>query len=161
MPDPSPDDRSSASPEGQSLFDLAASDEGPPGSDRVRALKRILFDLAYLVVNADGTEHVSEQMLIRELEGRMEREGSVDVEARADALERVLDGGPDAVRARVDDLAAAVADRTGQRTQEVGARYLDLMKGLIVADANVDPTEYALFDLLCTRWDVENTLPAA
>ena len=160
MSDPSSDAHSPDPHEARSLFDVAASGE-EAGPERVRALKRVLFDLAYLVVNADGTEHVSEQMLIRELEGRMEREGSVDVEARTQALQSVLDEGADAVRARADALATEVVDRTGGRTQEVGARYLDLLKGLIVADANVDPAEYELFDLLCTRWGVENTLPSA
>ena len=139
-----------------SLFDLAAAD---PSSGRVPALKRMLFELAYLVVNADGTEHVSEKMLFRKLEQRMEREGSVDVEARADDLQAVLDEGPSAIRTRVEFLADGIADRTGERTREVGARYLDFLGGLIVADANVDPIEYELYDKLCRRWGVENTLP--
>jgi hypothetical protein len=160
MTDPSSDAPSSDPHERPSLFDVAAAGEEAAGPERVRVLKRVLFDLAYLVVNADGTEHVSEQVLIRELEGRMEREGSVDVEARARELDAVLDGGPEAVRTRVEELAAAVVDRAGERTREVGARYLDLLKGLVVADATVDPVEYELYDLLCTRWDVENTLPS-
>jgi len=121
----------------------------------------MLFDLAYLVVNADGSEHVSEKVLLRQLEQRMEQEGSVDVESRADELQALLDEGTDALRVRVEALADGVAERTGERTREVGARYLDLLGGLIVADANVDPAEYDLYDRLCERWGVENTLPEA
>lgn len=121
----------------------------------------MLFDLSYLVVNADGTEHVSEQMLLSKLEQRMEREGSVDVESRAADLQALLAKGDDAIRARVEALAEGVAERAGERTQAVGARYLDFIGGLIVSDANVDPAEYELYDRLCTRWGVENTLPDA
>jgi hypothetical protein len=143
-----------------SLFDWVSEERSESSeAGRVRELKRMLFDLAYLVMNADGTEHVSEKMLVRELESRMEREGSVNVEARTDELKSVLDEGADAIRSRVMKLAGDVAERAGERTQEVGARYLDLLKGLIVADASVDPEEYKLFMDLCDRWGVEKELP--
>jgi len=135
------------------------SNEAASGSGRVRELKRMLFDLAYLVVNADGTEHVSEKMLLRKLEHRMEQEGSVDVDTRVEDLRDLIENDPDALQARVEALADGVAERAGERTREVGARYLDLLSGLIVADANVDPVEYDLYDRLCRRWGVENTLP--
>jgi len=150
------DSNTSHSGTDESLFDFAAADPSP---GRVRELKRMLFELAYLVVNADGTEHVSEKMLLSKLEQRMEREGSVDVEARAEDLQAVLDEGPSAIRTRVEFLADEIADRAGGRVREVGAGYLDFLGGLIVADANVDPVEYELYDTLCRRWGVENTLP--
>jgi uncharacterized tellurite resistance protein B-like protein len=157
---PFSDDESNGSDPPVSLFELVSEEKSKSSAPtRVRELKRMLFDLAYLVMNADGTEHVSEQMLVRELEARMEREGSVDVEARTEELKSVLNEGPDAIRLRVAKLADDVADRAGDRTQEIGARYLDLLRGLIVADANVDPAEYQLFEVLCERWEVENNLP--
>lgn len=154
------DDASAEFDEPVSLFDLVEeTNSESTGAGRVRELKRMLFDLAYLVMNADGTEHISEKMLVRELEQRMEREGSVNVEARAEKLEPVLDDGPDAIRSRVLRLADDVADRAGNRIQEVGTRYLDLLRGLIVADASVDPAEHELFEALCDRWGVEKELP--
>jgi len=152
------DDSSSSGPSAPGgLFD--PPDENAGSGERIQELKRMLFDLSYLVVNADGTEHISEKMLLSKLEQRMEREGSVDVESRAADLQRLLDEGEEAIRARVETLADEVADWAGDRTQEVGARYLDFIGGLIVSDANVDPAEYDLYDRLCTRWGVENTLP--
>jgi len=145
---------------GSSLFAFAAdedTDNAHPG--RVQELKRILFDLAYLVMNADGSEHISEKMLVQKLERRMEREGSVDVDNRAEELSPLLDEGPDAIKERVEALADEVADRAGDRVQEVGDRYLDFLKGLIVADASIASEEYDLFDLLCDRWGVEKELP--
>lgn len=152
----------SDSPQGNSFFEMAAG-ESPSDADpdRVRELKRMLFDLSYLVMNADGTEHISEKMLVQKLEDRMEREGSVDIDARTDELSSLLDGGPDAVQDRVVTLADEVADRAGDRTQEVGERYLDFLKGLIVADASVTAEEADLFRVLCRRWDVEKDLPQA
>jgi hypothetical protein len=145
---------------GGSLFDMAASQEADDeGGDRVQELKRMLFDLAYLVMNADGTEHISEKMLVQKLERRMEREGSVDIEARTGELAPLLDEDPDAIRDRVMELADDVADRAGDRVQELGDGYLDFLKGLIVADANVASEEYDLFEALCERWDVEKELP--
>ncbi len=156
---PFSDDASKESDEPVSLFDLAEGENAESaGVGRVRELKRMLFDLAYLVMNADGTEHVSEKMLVRELEQRMEREGSVNVTVRTDELKPVLDDGSDAIRSRVLSLADDVADRAGDRTQEVAVRYLDLLRGLIVADASVDPAEHALFEALCERWGVEKEL---
>jgi hypothetical protein len=145
---------------GSSLFAFAA-DEDPDDADpdRVQELKRILFDLAYLVMNADGSEHISEKMLVEKLERRMEREGSVNVDNRAEALSPLLDEGPDAIQKRVEELADEVADRAGDRVQAVGDRYLDFLKGLIVADASITSEEYDLFDLLCDRWGVEKELP--
>jgi len=154
------DDSSTSQPSGSSSL-FALPDEGSTSGGRIQELKRMLFDLSYLVVNADGTEHVSEQMLLSKLEQRMEREGSVDVESRAADLQALLAKGDDAIRARVEALAEGVAERAGERTQAVGARYLDFIGGLIVSDANVDPAEYELYDRLCTRWGVENTLPDA
>jgi hypothetical protein len=139
------------------LFDL--SESASSSEERIRELKRMLFDLSYLVVNVDGTEHISEQMLLTKLEQRMEREGSVDPESRAQTLQELLDDGRDAIRARVETLADEVAERAGDRARELGARYLDFLGGLIVSDANVDPAEYELYDRLCSRWGVENTLP--
>lgn len=121
----------------------------------------MLFDLAYLIVNADGTEHVMEQMLIEELERRPERKGTVDIEARTDHLAPIMEERSDAVRARADELAEEVAQQAGERTQEVGDRYLDLLRDFIVADADVHGTEAELFDLLADRWDVNQTLPGA
>lgn len=142
-----------------SFFDMASGTESAAEADRVQELKRMLFDLAYLVMNADGTEHISEKMLIRKLENRMEREGSVDVDARADDLALLLEEGPEAIRDRVDQLATQVAEKAGDQTQALGAGYLDFLKGLIVADASVATEEYELFDLLCEEWDVEKELP--
>ena len=143
-----------------SFFDMASGpDSGAAEADRVQELKRMLFDLAYLVMNADGTEHISEKMLIRKLEHRMEREGSVDVDARADELGPLLEEGPEAIRARVQDVAGEVAERAGERTQTLGEGYLDFLKGLIVADASVSTEEYELFELLCNEWGIENDLP--
>jgi uncharacterized tellurite resistance protein B-like protein len=143
-----------------SFFDMATgADADTTDADRVSALKRMLFDLAYLVMNADGTEHISEKMLVRKLERRMEKEGSVDVDARADELAPLLEEGPDAIRERVLELAEEVADRAGDRTQALGAGYLDFLKGLIVADANVSSEEYELFEVLCGEWEVEKELP--
>ena len=127
--------------------------------DRIETLKRTLFDLSYLVMNADGTEHISEKMLVQKLERRMEQEGSVDIEARTDELGSLLEEGPDAIRDRVEELADDVADRAGDRVQELGGGYLDFLKGLIVADASVAPEEYELFEALCERWGVEKELP--
>lgn len=146
--------------EEESLFDVAAGEAEASGrSNRVQELKRMLFDLSYLIMNADGTEHISEKMLVRKLEARMEREGSVDVNARTDELSSFLDDGPMAIRERVLDLADGVADHAGDRIEEVGDRYLDLLKGLIVADANVADEEYSLFETLCDRWGIEKELP--
>ena len=130
-------------------------------ADRVQELKRMLFDLAYLVMNADGTEHISEKMLVRKLEQRMEREGSVDIDARTDDLAPLLDQGPDAIRDRVEELADGVAEQAGDRVAELGDGYLDFLKGLIVADASVDDEEYDLFELLCDRWGLEKDLPSS
>lgn len=119
----------------------------------------MLFDLSYLVMNADGTEHISEKMLVQKLERRMEQEGSVDVEARTDDLASLLEEGPDAIRERVISLADDVADRAGDRLQELGDGYLEFLKGLIIADASVSDEEYNLFEQLCERWSVEKDLP--
>lgn len=143
-----------------SLFDVAMTQDGNQAtSDRVQELKRLLFDLAYLVMNADGTEHISEKMLIRKLEHRIEREGSVSVDDRTDDLAPLLDQGPDAIRDRVVELADEVADRAGDRVQAVGDGFLDFLKGLIVADASVATVEYELFEMLCNRWGVEKEIP--
>jgi hypothetical protein len=146
--------------EESSFFDVATSKVGgTDASDRVQELKRMLFDLAYLVMNADGTEHISEKMLVQKLEQRMEREGSVDIDARTDDLAPLLEEGPDAIRERVLDLAEGVAEQAGDRVQELGDGYLDFLKGLIVADANVADEEYDLFEALCDRWGVQKELP--
>ena len=145
---------------GSSLFAFAGDEDADDAyPDRVRELKRMLFDLAYLVMNADGSEHISEQMLVQKLEKRMEREGSVDVDNRAEELSPLLDEGSDAIKERVEALADEVTDRAGDRVQAVGDRYLDFLKGLIVADASIASEEYDLFDLLCDRWGVEKELP--
>jgi hypothetical protein len=143
-----------------SLFDVAMSGmEDDSTADRVQELKRMLFDLAYLVMNADGTEHVSEKMLVQKLERRMEREGSVDVDARMEELSALLDEGPDAIRDRVVQLADDVSDRAGDHVQELGNSYLEFLKGLIIADADVATEEYDLFEILCDRWGIEKELP--
>jgi hypothetical protein len=145
-----------------SFFDVATSQVGgPDAQDRVRELKRMLFDLAYLVMNADGTEHISEKMLVRKLEQRMTREGSVDVNARTDDLAPLLEEGPDAIRKRVQALADRVAEKAGDHVEELGDGYLDFLKSLIVADASVDEAEGDLFAVLCDRWGVEKDLPAS
>ncbi len=144
-----------------SLFDVAVGETGEADAgDQVQELKRMLFDLAYLVMNADGSEHISERMLVQKLEQRMEREGSVDIESRTDELAPLLDEGPDAIRERVLALADGVADQAGDRIEGVGDRYLDFLKGLIVADASVADEEHALFEVLCDHWGVEKELPA-
>lgn len=144
-----------------SLFDVAVGGAGASdAADRVQELKRMLFDLSYLIMNVDGTEHISEQMLVQKLEQRMEREGSVNVDARADELAPLLDEGPDAIRERVLELADRVAEKAGDRVEGVGDRYLDFLRGLIVADASVADEEHALFEALCDHWGVEKELPA-
>ena len=152
---------SADSDDASSLFEVATQDNEETADTRARVqrLKRTLFDLSYLVMNADGTEHISEQMLVRKLENRLTGEGSVDVEARADALARVLDGGEEAVRSRVDALAEELVELAGDRADALGTRYLDFLKGLIVADASVAPLEYDLFEALCEHWDVDMQLP--
>lgn len=153
-------DASDSQDDGVSLFDMATeTGEDAVDVDRVQALKRMLFDLAYLVMNADGTEHISEQMLVRKLERRMEREGSVDVEARADDLAPLLENGPEAIRERVRELANELTEAAGDRAQVLGEHYLDFLKGLIVADASVVAEESELFALLCEQWGVEKELP--
>lgn len=153
MTDPDPS-------EGNSFFEIATSEgSAESGPDRVQELKRLLFDLAYLVMNADGSEHISEKMLVQMLERRMEREGSVDVDARTEELASVLEEGPDVIRDRVLTLADEVANRAGDRTREIGEGYLEFLKGLIVADASVATEEHELFDALCERWGVEKDLP--
>lgn len=134
----------------------ADEDSGP---DRIQELKRMLFDLSYLVMNADGTEHISEQILVAKLEQRMEREESVDVDARSETLASLLDDGPEAIREQVSDLADDVADHAGEDASRLCSSYLDLLKGLIVADATVTSEEVELFELLCDRWGVEKELP--
>jgi len=144
----------------KSLFDVAADafaeDEVP---DRIRALKRMLFDLAYLLMNADGTEHVSEQRLVQELERRLEREGSVDVEGRADDLRPLLEEGPPAIRDRVQAIADEFADEAGEHARPLARRVLQFLRSLAVADANVSPEEHVLFNDLCEQWGVDMELP--
>lgn len=153
---------SGALAESKSFFEMVTGRRsGHAEADRVRELKRILFDLAYLVMNADGTEHVSEKMLVRQLERRMEREGSVDIDARAEALAGVLDEGADAIRDRILELADAVHDRADDRMQAIGEGYLEFLRGLIVADASVTATERELFEALCDRWEIEKELPGS
>ena len=41
----------------------------------------------------------------------------------------------------------------------VAEQYLELLKGLIVADANVSPLEYELFQILCEHWGGEMDMP--
>jgi hypothetical protein len=89
----------------------------------------------------------------------MEREGSVDIDARTDELSAVLEDGPDAIRDRVLTLADEVAERAGDRAREVGDRYLDFLRGLVVADASVAAAEAELFGALCDRWGVDKDLP--
>jgi len=127
--------------------------------DRIETLKRTLFDLSYLIMNADGTEHISEKMLVQKLERRLEREGSVDVDGRVEALRPVVDDGEEAVRDRVLVLADQLADQAGDRADALAEQYLELLKGLIVADANVSPLEYELFQILCEHWGVEMDMP--
>lgn len=151
---------SSDAPDESSFFQMATSQTPTESNaDRVQELKRMLFDLAYLIMNADGTEHVSEKMLVQKLERRMEQEGSVDIETRTEELASLLEAGPDAIRDRVLALADDVADRAGDRVQDVGEGYLDFLKGLIVADASVSTEEYELFEALCDHWGVEKELP--
>lgn len=138
---------------------VTGQDVGSSTPSRVHELKRILFDLAYLIMNADGTEHISEQMLVRELEWKLERERSVDVEARGDQLASLLQEGSAAIRERVEQLAREVADHAGDRTAALGRGYLDFLKGLIVADATVTEEESELFQILCDEWGIEEDLP--
>ncbi len=157
-----PSNASDATDDGVGFFDLAGEeDSGAAEPGRVQALKRMLFDLSYLLMNADGTEHISERMLTRKLESRMEKEGSVDTEARANELAPLLEKGPDAIRDRIETLATELAQEAGDRTQAVGERYLDFLKGLIVADASVSEEEYEVFEMLCDKWGVDKDLPRA
>jgi uncharacterized tellurite resistance protein B-like protein len=124
----------------------------------VRKLKRMLFDLAYLVVNADGGEHLSEQLIMRELQGRVEVEKSVDAEARKEALAPVLQAGPVAIRERALRVASEVVREAGDAAAPLTEGYRDLLSRLIVADAHVSEAERALFDGLCDYWDLDNPL---
>jgi len=143
---------------GDGFFELDAdgtdAESGRPGE-----LKRLLFDLVYLVMNADETEHISERMLVEKLERRLETEGSVDVEGRADELQPVLEEGPSAIREQVQDVADEVVEQAGDYAEPLAERYLDLLRGLIVADASVTPEEHILFEDLCERWNVDMELP--
>lgn len=141
------------------FFDAMTSDPSEEEGNRVQRIKRTLFDLSYLTMNADGREHISEKMLVRKLEDRMESEGSVDVDARTDELKPLLDEGPDAIRERATDLAAELSEQAGDRTEELGDKFLDWLKGLIIADANVAPEEYELFELICEQLGVEKEMP--
>lgn len=159
---PSGDSSPNSSEDDVSFFEQATGGEvESPTSDRVRELKRMLFDLAYLIMNADGTEHISEQMLVRKLEGRIEREGSVDVEARDEELSPLLEKGPEAIRERVQNLATQFVDRAGDRMETLGREYLEFLKGLIVADATVTDEEVQLFQVLCDEWGIEIELPSS
>lgn len=148
----------SPTPSGNGFFELDADGSGDD-SYRTGELKRLLFDLVYLVMNADGTEHISERMLVEKLEQRLETEGSVDVEGRADELKPILEKGPPAIRDRVQDIADEVVEQAGDYAEPLTERYLDLLRGLIVADASVTPEEHILFEDLCERWNVDMELP--
>lgn len=128
-------------------------------NNRVQELKRILFDLAYLIMNADGTQHISEKMLVKKLSQKMEREESVDVTNRADELDPLIDEGMPVIRSHVESLADTFTEHAGERAPELADGFLELLKGLIVADASVSPEEAVLFDLLKTRWDIDKDLP--
>lgn len=130
-----------------------------PDQDRVQTLKRTLFDLSFLVMNADGTEHISEKMLVKKLERRLEREGSVDVETRTEDLRDTVHKGPDAVHERVLELADELIEQGGDQAEVLADQYLELLKGLIISDANVAPVEYQLFRVLCEHWDIEKEMP--
>lgn len=158
MPDSSsPKDDTSTT---DSFFEAVTEDASEDDdADRVQQIKRTLFDLSYLVMNADGTEHVSEKMLVRKLESRMEREGSVDVEARADELKPLLEEGTEAIRERAVELAEELADQAGDQTEALGGQFLELLKGLIVADANVATEEYELFESVCNELGIQKELP--
>jgi hypothetical protein len=127
--------------------------------NRVQTLKRTLFDLSFLVMNADGTEHISEKMLVKKLERRLEREGSVDVDDRAEELRATVDEGPDAVHERVLSLADELIEQGGDQAEVLADQYLELLKGLIISDANVAPVEYQLFQILCNHWDIDKEMP--
>lgn len=144
-----------------SFFEAMTSgdESGEDATSRVQQLKRTLFELAYLVMNADGTEHISEKMLVQKLEGRIEQEGSVDVEERVNELQPLLAEGPEAIRGRAGELADGFVEQAGAQKEVLGEQYLELLKGLIIADANVAPEEYELFEMLCDRWSVEKELP--
>jgi uncharacterized tellurite resistance protein B-like protein len=134
-------------------------DHAQPDQNRVQALKRTLFDLSFLVMNADGTEHISEKMLVRKLERRLEREGSVDVDDRAEELRTTVDEGPDAVHERVLSLADELIEQGGDQAEALADQYLELLKGLIISDANVSPVEYQLFRILCDHWGIDKDMP--
>jgi len=127
--------------------------------NRVQELKRILFDLAYLIMNADGAEHISEKMLVQKLSRKMEREDSVDVGNRADELDPLIEEGMPAIRSHVEALADTFTEHAGDYGPVLADSFLDLLKGLIVADADVSPEEALLFDLLTTQWDIDKSLP--
>jgi hypothetical protein len=134
-------------------------DHAQSDQDRVQTLKRTLFDLSFLVMNADGTEHISEKMLVKKLERRLEREGSVDVDDRAEELRAIVDDGPDAVHDRVLALADELIEQAGDQAEVLADQYLELLKGLIISDANVAPVEYQLFKVLCEHWDIDKDMP--
>ena len=131
-----------------------SSDDAPNGlSDQhTYELKRMLFDLAYLTMCADGEQHLSEKTFVQQL--ARELESDVDAEERVDDLAPLLDQGSEFVRRRVLYLAAAVRDRAGDQSETITRRYLDLLRDLIIADVNVTPEERTLFNDLCDRWDI-------
>jgi hypothetical protein len=139
------------------LSDKAAQDTGP--SDRVRELKRILFDLAYLIMNADGVEHDAEKEILDVLAERMASEGSVDVQDRAAELDAVIEQGPSATRKRIKTLADAFLEHVGsEKANLLGSAFLDLLRELIVADDSVTPEEFEFFNVLTTHWGIDKSL---
>jgi uncharacterized tellurite resistance protein B-like protein len=163
--DTSFDDASTGPSDEMSFFDsvMQRRDDADDASDsssenRARKLKRILFDLAYLVMHADGAAHQSEKEIVQTLAERMEAEGSVDVDARAEALAPVLDEGMPAVRSRIQTFADEFTDLAGDEASQLAESFLALLQELIRADANVSPEEYEFFNVLATRWDADQTL---
>jgi hypothetical protein len=130
-----------------------ASTEGISGQ-RAHELRRMLFDLAYLTMQADGTEHLSEKTFVNRL--ARELEADVDAEERVDDLAPLLEQGPEFVRRRVLYLAAAVQDRAGDQADTITRKYLHILRDIIIADVDVAPEERSLFQDLCEAWNVDD-----
>jgi hypothetical protein len=70
-----------------------------------------------------------------------------------------VDEGPDAVHKRVLGLADELIEQGGDQAEALADQYLELLKGLIISDANVAPVEYQLFKVLCNHWDIDKEIP--
>lgn len=132
--------------------------DGQNVSRRVNQLKKILFDLVYLMMYADGIEHISEKMLLEKLERKIQTEDSVDIQTRVEVLSPVVEAGPAAIHEEVERRADAFLEQAGDKAPELAGPFLDLIRGLIVADATITPEEHEFFRVLADRWEVDQQL---